>query len=112
MELLATVIGIITGMGALYVALRKSIKKIITEAIKTEVQPIKEDLEQIHKDIKDFSKQDCKNFLVKFLNDKHEGLPQNEACINRAHEVKDKYKKDDGNSYIQATWEHEMDEEW
>ena len=107
--IIASVIGSVIGF---YFALKRSVKKSVEETIQNEVQPIKQDLEQIHKDIKDFSKQDCKNFLVKFLNDKHEGLPQNYACIQRAHEVKDKYKGYDGNSYIQTTWEHEMQEEW
>ena len=98
MEVVSTILGIILGMGALYVALKSAMKKEIVEPIEYRIDKLTRD--------------DCKNFLVKFLNDKEEGLPQNEACISRAYEVKDRAKRYGVNSYIAKKWRELMDEEW
>jgi len=105
------VIGIVSFCGGLF-GLYFYFKKCFKSALKVELKPIQDDITKIKKEIKDYNKQDCKNFLVKYLNDKEEGLPQNDACDLRAHEVKDKYKKYDGNSYVQKTWEELTGEEW
>ena len=98
METLATVLSIIGSVVGLYVALKHSMKKTVKE-------PLEHKLDKLTRD-------DCKNFLVKFLNDKEEGLPQNEACISRAYEVKDRAKRYGVNSYIAKKWKEIMQEEW
>lgn len=98
MEVVLTIIGIITGMGALYAALKSSMKKEI--------------LDPLQKSILELSQADCKNFLIKFLNDKEHDLPQNEACIKRAYEVKDRAKELGVNSYIARKWRELMNEDW
>ena len=98
METLGVVVSIIVGISGLYGGLRHSMKKTI--------------LEPLQKGQKELSKADCKNFLVKFLNDKQNGYEQNEAVIKRAYEVKDLYKENHGNSYIARMWEEVMEEQW
>lgn len=105
------IVGIVTLGGGLF-GLYFYFKKCFKSALKVELKPIQDDIVNIKKEIKEYNKQDCKNFLVKYLNDKEEGLPQNEACDLRAYEVKDKYVKYDGNSFIQKTWERVMKEKW
>ena len=91
MEILLTILGIIGGMGGLYVALKNSMKKEITEPIEYKIDKL--------------TKCECKNFLVQFLNDKENGVELNHEYNKRAHEVKDKAKKLDVNSYIASKWE-------
>ena len=45
-------------------------------------------------------------------NDKENGVQLNYEYIKRAHEVKDKAKKLDVNSYIANKWEDLMKESW
>ena len=98
METLGIAISIIGSVVGLYVALKRSMKKTVKE-------PLEHKIDKLTRD-------DCKNFLVKFLNDKEEGLPQNEACISRAYEVKDRAKRYGVNSYIAKKWRELMKEEW
>ena len=98
MEALATIIGILVGMGGLYVSLKKAMKKEIAEPMELKVDKL--------------TKCECKNFLVQFLNDKENGVQLNYEYIKRAHEVKDKAKRLEVNSYIANKWEQLMKESW
>ena len=98
METLGIVVSIIVGIAGLYAGLKRSMRKTIKE-------PLEDKIDEL-------TRADCKNFLVKFLNDKEEGLPQNEACISRAYEVKDRAKRYGVNSYIARKWREIMQEEW
>lgn len=85
-------------MGGLYVSLKKSMKQEVTEPIEYKIDKL--------------TKCECKNFLVQFLNDKENGVDLNYEYIKRAHEVKDKAKKLDVNSYIAEKWKELMKESW
>lgn len=98
MEMASTIIGIILGMGTLYVTLKQSMKKTILEPMEIKIDKL--------------TKCECKNFLVQFLNDKENGVKLNHEYNKRAHEVKDKAKKLEVNSYIAHKWETVMNEEW
>ena len=98
MEILATIIGIIMGMGGLYVALKNAMKKEINEPIEYKIDKL--------------TKCECKNFLVQFLNDKENGVQMNFEYEKRAHEIKDKAKKLEVNSYIANKWQKVMGEQW
>lgn len=108
LEIIGGVAAIVGGLIGLY----QFFKKCFMSSLKTELVPIQLDLDKIHEEVRTLSKNDCKNFLVKFLNDKEEGLPQNEECFKRAHEVKDRAKKLEVNSYIANKWQKVMGEQW
>jgi len=107
-EILVGLLAIVGGLIGLY----QFFKKCFMSSLKSELIPIQLDLDKIHEEIRTLSKNDCKNFLVKFLNDKDEGLPQNEECVKRAHEVKDRAKELGVNSYLASKWKVLMEEEW
>ena len=98
MEVVSTILGIILGMGALYVALKSAMKKEIVEPIEYRIDKL--------------TKCECKNFLVQYLNDVQNGVDIDPIVTQRAHEIKDKAKKLEVNSYIKTKWEQVMKEEW
>ena len=98
MEILATVLGIIISVGTMYGLIRKSMRTEIKEPIEYRIDKL--------------TKCECKNFLVQFLNDKENGVQMNFEYEKRAHEVKDKAKKLEVNSYIANKWQKVMGEQW
>ena len=109
---LGVIVAVIGSSVALYFKLKSTIKDSVKEEVAPTMKPIEEEIKNLQEDVKSMEKSDCKNFLVKFMNDKKNGFPQDEICNARAHEVKDKYKKNNWNSYIIDEWEAVMGEKW
>ena len=96
---LGLIAGIITSLGIILVSLQKVLKK----TIKTEIEPIKED-------IKDLNIGQCKNYLVRFLADVEKGKELDEVEKERAYELYDRYTNTlKQNSYIHKRWEELME---
>ena len=93
-DILIKIAGAIGSCGVICTFLRKYIDKMtgkITEPILSRIDKL--DNEQ------------CKNYLLEFLNDVKNGVPKNEYQIARAYEVYEHYSNDlKGNSYIHKLW--------
>ena len=63
----------------------------------------------IYKKINELEKNQCKNFLVRFLADVERGQKMDDIEVKRAHDVYDHYTNDlKQNSYIHDKWEKLM----
>lgn len=108
LEIIGGVFAIVGGLIGLY----QFFKKCFKSALKGELLQITLDLENIHKDIRQMDKQRCESFLVRFLNEKENNIPQNAEYERLAHEIKDRAKPLGVNSYIKRGWIKLTDEEW
>ena len=86
-----------------------TVTKIIDKQFEKRFEPIKEEIMNIKNDIKTMDVGQCKNFLVRFLKDKENGIEVDPVEEQRAYEAYDHYKNDLGqNSYIHDKWEKVM----
>ena len=94
-KILTLLAGIITSSGIIIAFIKKYIDKNLIKPIVDKIDNL--ELEQ------------AKNYLLEFLCDKKQGEPKTEYQIQRAHEVYDRYKKLNGNSYIKHLWTEVME---
>lgn len=78
----------------------KNLKKWIATLMKDELDPIKQSIEAITKELKVVDQQSCKNYLVMFLADVERGKKPDSIELQRFWEQYDHYRKNNGNSYI------------
>lgn len=81
-------------------ALIKHLKNWIKAAMKDEIDPLKESIKAITKELKVVDMEATKNFLVRFLADVEKGKEIDSIELQRFWEQYDHYRKNDGNSYI------------
>ena len=66
-------------------------------------------VDRMRKDIASLDKNQCKNYLVRFLADVERGEKMNDVEVARAYDAYDHYTDDlEGNSYIHDKWEKLM----
>ena len=66
-------------------------------------------LEPLNQTIENLDKNQCKNYLVRFLADIERGEKMDDIEIKRAYDAYDHYRKDlNGNSYIHDKWQKLM----
>lgn len=100
-DILAKIAGVIGSCGIICAFLKKYIDKMTSKI----TEPI---LNRIDK----MDNEQCKNYLMEFLNDVKNGVHKNEYQIARAYEVYEHYSNDlKGNSYIHKLWIECMEKE-
>lgn len=89
-------VGLISGIGYLM----NSMKKWIGLAFKSELDPIKKDLDDLQKRVTQVDMESCKNYLVDFLSDVEKDKTIDEIEMERFWEQYAHYINKGGNSYI------------
>ena len=96
-----------------FIAIVTSLLVIIKKASKWIVKPINDKIENFEKttlekmDVLDTNQ--CRNFLVTYLNDIEQGEKKDEVVTTRAYEIFDHYTNDlKKNSYIKDKWNKVM----
>ena len=89
-------VGLATGLGYL----RKSLKEWITQSMKEQIDPLRDEVKGLYKRLDDVDMESCKNFLVRFLSDVEQGANIDEVERMRFFEQYAHYSKLGGNSYI------------
>ncbi len=88
---------------------KKPVDNVISRNIKQEIAPVTSELKEIKEDIQRLDKNQCKNYLIEFLEDMKKGVKKTDIEKKRASEVYDHYKNDlHLNSYIHDGWETYM----
>ena len=88
---------------------KKPVDNVISRNIKQEITPVTNELKEIKEDIQRLDKNQCKNYLIEFLEDMKKGVKKTDVEKKRASEVYDHYKNDlHLNSYIHDGWETYM----
>ena len=86
-----------------------AVNKILDRQFKKRFEPVTDEIINIKNDLKTMDIGQCKNFLVRFLKDKENGIELDPVEEQRAYETYDHYKNDLGqNSYIHDKWEKLM----
>ena len=86
-----------------------SVNKVMDRQFKKRFEPVTDEIINIKNDLKIMDIGQCKNFLVRFLKDKENGIELDPVEEQRAYETYDHYKNDLGqNSYIHDKWEKLM----
>lgn len=99
---LAVIAGAIGSVSAIVSAVNKNLKKYLTTVIKTELEPIKQKLDEVTADLDKVDLNSCKNYLVRFLSDIEQGNPVDEIEKERFYEQFEHYERVGGNSYIHS----------
>lgn len=85
---------LLTAVGIIVAAMKKALDKIL--------QPVVKKIDKM-------DEQQCKVFLVDFMNDIEDGVEKDEVQFKLAHDIYDHYINDlKGNSYIHDKWERVM----
>ena len=105
-------IGIISGLNIIMTFVEKiknPIDKVTDKKVQAILAPINTELVNIREDIIRLDKNQCKNYLIEFLESIEKGEEKTEIEIQRATEVYDHYSDDlHLNSYIHDKWERLM----
>lgn len=106
---LAFIAAVITSLSVIVSFITKRVKKqvneTLTKAISEAVMPIKDEITSMKDSISDLTLDQCKNYLVRFVNDIKNGEPVSIGEIHRYYEVRDKYYGNGGNSYMHSECE-------
>lgn len=105
-------IGIISALNIIMTfveKLKNPIDKVTDKKVQAILAPINTELVNIREDIIRLDKNQCKNYLIEFLESIEKGEEKTEIEIQRATEVYDHYSDDlHLNSYIHDKWERLM----
>lgn len=106
---LGIIAGIITSVSVIIAVISKQVKnqvdKTLTKVIKTSIEPINSQLYEMKSEIKDLTLEQCKNYLVRFVNDINNDEPVSSGEIQRYYETRDRYYGNGGNSYMHSECE-------
>ena len=85
------------------------IQKAINKSLEKTLKSIDKRIDELDKKIEELDRNQCKNYLVTFLNAKKKGLQMTEIENQRAYEVYDHYTFYlKGNSWLHDDWEKLM----
>lgn len=84
---------------------KEQVDKTLTKAISEAVMPITTEITGMKNNISDLTLDQCKNYLVRFINDIKNDEPVSFGEIQRYYETRDKYYGNGGNSYIHSECE-------
>lgn len=89
--------------------LKNGFKKVFSPLVEESLKPIHDDVisvkkqqEELSGKLKDLELSECRNFLVRFIEDVKSGEPVGTVEIERYYEVRDRYYALGGNGYIHA----------
>lgn len=90
-----------------WIQLKKWTTTAVKEILKDELKKIKDELENLHAEIKKEDKEKTKNFLVSLLADAERGQEWSDIERQRFYEQYDHYSHDlNGNTYIETAVKH------
>ena len=92
-------IWLLGGIGAI-VGLGKMLKNVLRQALKTELQPINQKLDELEKKHDLSDREHAKNYVVRFLADVEQGEPIDQDELHCFWDNYELYKAMGGNSYI------------
>lgn len=113
----ASAIGTLSVIFGAIIGIFKVVKKAekdredLRNAIEDFKSEVRADINALKEDNKSSKMEDCKDYLVDFLNDIEAGNPINEERTKRAYERYDYYVGHGGNSYIKHKWIDFMEKE-
>jgi len=106
------ILGFIGGAITVRKYLNSGFKKIFSPLVEESLKPIHDDIvtvkkqqEELSGKVKDLELSECRNFLVRFIEDVKSGEPVGTVEIERYYEVRDRYYALGGNGYIHAAAE-------
>lgn len=103
---ITTFLGIIAGLIGSISAIVLFMQKIFKKALKNELEPIVDNINNINNNIETLDVGQCKNYLVRYLKDVEQKNKLDEVEVERAYEIYDHYTNDlKQNSYIHKRWE-------
>lgn len=98
----ALIVSITTIVSFITVKVKKQVNETLTKAINEAVTPITNEIMGMKNNISDLTLDQCKNYLVRFINDIKNNEPVSFGEIQRYYETRDKYYGNGGNSYIHS----------
>lgn len=111
-DLFTLVLGFLGGAAAMKKYLDTGFKKIFSPLVEESLKPIHDDVitikkqqEELSTKVEDLELGECRNFLVRFIEDVKSGEPVGTTEIERYYEVRDRYYALGGNGYIHAAAE-------
>lgn len=111
-DLFTLILGFLGGVAAMKKYIDVGFKKIFSPLVEESLKPIHDDVitikkqqEELSGKVEDLELGECRNFLVRFIEDVKSGEPVGTTEIERYYEVRDRYYALGGNGYIHAAAE-------
>lgn len=109
---LTLILGFLGGVVTARKYVKDGFKKMFSPLVEESLKPIHEDVvtikkqqEELSNKLKDLELSECRNYLVRFIEDVKSGEPVGTVEIERYYEVRDRYYALGGNGYIHAAAE-------
>lgn len=97
---IATSLTLIVGFIGSVMSLYALLKKWLSHSFKELMQPMDEEIKQLHKKVDKVNMEACKNFLVRCLADFDNGVHISDTELERFWEQYEYYQEQGGNTYI------------
>lgn len=111
-SLFTLLLGFLGGIATVRKYVKDGFNKVFSPLVEENLKPIHNDIisikkqqEEVSGKLKDLELSECRNFLVRFIEDVKSGEPIGTVEVERYYEVRDRYYALGGNGYIHAAAE-------